>query len=217
MVTPIFGSMRNSGDMVAEMSILNKSDGSASWCSKNGATVITSINGPIEVRMRDEILGEATLELKILPESGLAGTRERYLEGLVRSAIKPCLLLGLHPRSLVQITSQVVSHAEDSLVVLDTVASTINSIILASVDAGLSMNYLLAAAVVHIPDAGHHVVCYSFPKDELILLESVGPYISVRLPEILKIGHEKCSIAYDAIRKKIEAKVERDNRWRDQS
>lgn len=201
----------------AQLSVLSKSDGSASWTDAQGSAVISSVNGPMEVRIRDEVLGEATLDLKILPLSGLAGTRERYMENTIRSALRPALLLGLHPRSLIQITSQVVSAGRDidgPETSLDTIASIINSIVLAAVDAGISMSCILAAAVVKAPEHGRHVACYSFPKHDLLMLESQGPFKREQLPLILESALKECISVHDTMREKIEEKVTKDNRWR---
>ena len=171
----------------------------------------------MEVRIRDEILGEATFDLNILPKSGLAGTRERYIEHTVRSAVRPSLLLGLHPRSLIQMTSQVVTHDQEEGTILETIASVINSIVLASVDAGISMNYMLAAAVVKSAAYGRHVACYSFPKHELLMLESQGPFKREQIPQVLEDALLECVAVHDTMRIKIEEKVAKDNRWRDEA
>lgn len=202
----------------SEMSILSKSDGSASWRSSTGASAITSVNGPLEVRIRDELLGEATLELKIVPSSGSAGTRERYLEKLVRGAIKACLLLRLHPRSLIQITCQAVSNVEETgSSQLDMIATIINSVVLACVDAGLSMSSMLAAAVVRLENGGgsQHLVCYSYPNKELIVIESVGPFSRPDLQKALEVALEQCDAVYETMKQRIEQKVTDDNRWRE--
>lgn len=214
-------SAAETGPFAGDMSILNKSDGSASWRSKIGASVVTSVNGPIEVRIRDEVLGEATLELKILPASGLAGTQERYIERLIRSLVKSSLLLGLHPRSLVQITTQIVSSAEPEVgrrntsSSLDVIAATVNSIALACVDAGISMRVMLAAAVVTAPGGSTHVACFSFPSKELLMVESVGPCTRQELATAMAMAEQECDAVYLVMKNIIEEKVNKDSRWRE--
>lgn len=207
----------NAAGVSAQLSVLSKSDGSASWQQSQGSNVLASVNGPIEVRLRDEVLGEANLDLKILPSSGLTGTRERYIENIVRSAVRPSLLLGLHPRSLIQITCQVVSENEDSKDILDVIASAVNSIVMASVDAGLSMSCMLAAAVLRTPDAGSHVVCYSFPAEELIMIESQGPFDRQQLSGVLGEGLTRCATINEYMRDMIQKQVIKDNRWHSQT
>lgn len=215
MVSSILSDTKGSNDpFAAELSLLSHSDGSASWRSKLGASVLTSLNGPIEVRIRDELLGEATLELKMLPASGLAGVSERYMERLVRNSIKSCLLLGLHPRSLVQITSQIISREQESDSNLETIAATINSITLACVDAGISMRCMLAAAVVRLPGGSRHVGCYSYPMKELMMVESFGPCSRVELAHAMTLALQQCDAVYSVMKNVVEEKVARDNVWK---
>lgn len=214
MATPILRTAKTGEQHTVQLSILNKSDGSASWQTRTGTSVLTSVNGPIEVRIRDEVLGEATLELKVLPCTGLAGTQERYIEDLIRSAIRPSLLLGLHPRSLVQITSQIMSTHEDSTDLLEIYACTINSIVMACVDAGISMKSMLAATIVEAPDDSRHVVCYSYPSKDLIMVESIGPFNRSVYADILTSALPLCDHIHEQMRSTIEEKIQRDNQWR---
>lgn len=213
MVSAIVSSANLEGPFETELGVLKNSDGSASWQTRNGSAVVTSVNGPIEVRIRDEVLGEATLELKILPVSGLGSPQERYMEKVVRGALIPCLLLGLHPRSLIQITCQIVSTS-DKDDILETIASVINSIILACVDAGISMNSMLAASVLHQSDSSRHVACYSYPKQDLVMVESIGPFQRTQLSPVLEEIRQHCNEVFDFMKLKIEHKVEKDNRWK---
>lgn len=205
---------------VVEMSILSKADGSASWKSVTGSTALTSVHGPIEVRIRDELLGEATLELKIVPSSGQGGTRERYLEGLIRSGIKPCLLLRLHPRSLIQITCQIIAiddDDDDEQSTLDLVATIINSIILACVDAGISMQCMMAAGLTRLPNGSEHLVCYTYPNKELIMVDSRGSFDKLDLADALDAAQSQCDAAFEIMKSSIEQRITKNNRWRVES
>lgn len=214
MVNSVLQPTSNVHEHNIQLATLSKSDGSASYRHMSGPTVITSVNGPIEVRIRDEILGEATLELKVLPSSGLAGTHERYVEDLIRSTIRPSLLLGLHPRSLVQITSQILSSEDPSVAGPEIIAATINSITVACVDAGLSMKAMLSAAVVTGNTGSKHVVCYSYPKKELVTIESTGPFSRDELSNILATGLQLCDDVYESMESAIGEKLQKDNRWK---
>ena len=57
---------------VADLSILEKTDGSASY-SQNGYSIIGSVNGPIEVQRRDEIPDEAAIDVIVRPAHGPGG------------------------------------------------------------------------------------------------------------------------------------------------
>ena len=91
---------------------LERADGSATY-SSNGYKVICGVNGPVEVQRRDELPEEATLEVNICPASGVAGVRERHLESIVHSTLRHIVLTKAHPRTLIQVTLQVVSSQGD--------------------------------------------------------------------------------------------------------
>ena len=57
----------------AALGTLDRADGSATY-SANGYEVICGVNGPIEVQRRDELPGEAAIEVNIRPASGVGGT-----------------------------------------------------------------------------------------------------------------------------------------------
>lgn len=54
------------------LSPLHRADGSATY-SSNGYSVITAVNGPIEVQRRDELPEEAAVDVAIRPASGVGG------------------------------------------------------------------------------------------------------------------------------------------------
>lgn len=215
MVAANLQSISDDRHAIADMSILNKADGSASWTSVSGSTAITSVNGPIEVRIRDELLGEATLELKIVPSSGAGGTRERYLEAVIRGGIKSCLLLRLHPRSLIQITCQTIATDDEESNTLDMIATIMNSVTLACVDAGILMSSILTAAVVELSGGSEHLACYSYPSKDLVVVESQGPFDRMEFQEAMTAALSQCDTVYEIMKNRIEQKVAKDNRWRD--
>lgn len=108
----------------ARLSELNRADGSAQY-SANGYTVVGAVNGPIEVQRRDELPEEATIEVNIRPDIGVGsafkirsscvglltqdvGTKERHLESILHSTLKRIILTHSFPRTLIQLTLQVV-------------------------------------------------------------------------------------------------------------
>ena len=56
----------------ARLEPLRRADGSASF-SCYGHSVLAAVNGPIEVQRRDEIPGEAALEVTVRPATGVGG------------------------------------------------------------------------------------------------------------------------------------------------
>lgn len=185
-----------------QIGILHRADGSASWTT-NSAQAVSSVTGPIEVRIRDELLGEATLEINVQPASGLASIKERHFEAIVREVLRPALLVGLHPRSLLQVTSQVVT-GDDKQAVLECI---INSVVLACVDAGFPMSSVVSASSITAEES-RHLVCYSFPSESLVLLDSEGQFKKDQIPEILKRGKEECLRAYAYMAKQLHRMID---------
>lgn len=64
--------MSPSAQPVAELSLLPKSDGSATF-SYDGYTVTAAVNGPIEAQRRDENAFEALVDVNVRPAAGVGG------------------------------------------------------------------------------------------------------------------------------------------------
>lgn len=65
-----------------------------------------SVSGPQEVRQRDELLGQATLDVNVSPLRGLSNLTHKASAQTLAMILTPLLNLHLHPRSLVQIALQ---------------------------------------------------------------------------------------------------------------
>lgn len=154
------------------LGFLPRSDGSASF-SQGRTSVIASVNGPMEVRIRDELPQEAYVEVIVRPAIGVtsmpllsslaifppaldadfssSGTREKYLESRLLSALKPIILRSNHPRTLIQIVVQVVQSAgveDNAVATLLLLAPALNAAVLALLDAGVPLKSVLAATTV---------------------------------------------------------------------
>lgn len=70
------------------------------------ASALASFTGPIEVRIRDERVDRATLEVIHRPLDGIGATPSRALEDALRASFEPLLTLHRFPRSLVQLVVQ---------------------------------------------------------------------------------------------------------------
>lgn len=62
--------------------------------------------GPAEVKIRDEQLDKATVEVVARPLVGLPSVKDKAREQNIRETLEPILLSGLHPRTLIQIVVQ---------------------------------------------------------------------------------------------------------------
>lgn len=71
--------------------------------------MLASVSGPMEVRLRDELVDRAALEINIRPVRGLPGPSSKALTESLQSILVPILLLNRHPRSLIQLSLQTIS------------------------------------------------------------------------------------------------------------
>ncbi|KAL7009839.1 exosome non-catalytic core subunit rrp46 [Cystobasidiomycetes sp. EMM_F5] len=69
-------------------------------------SVQAAVNGPLEVRLRDEIVDRATFEINVRPVRGLPGPATKSLASTLSHIFEPLLLLNRHPRSLLQLSVQ---------------------------------------------------------------------------------------------------------------
>ncbi len=58
---------------VASLSTLERVDGSATY-SHNGYMIIAAVNGPIEVQKKDELPGEAVVDVMVRLAAGIGGS-----------------------------------------------------------------------------------------------------------------------------------------------
>jgi exosome complex component RRP46 len=115
------------------LSTIHRADGSATFTS-NGYAVIAAVNGPIDVQRRDELPEEAAIDVTVRPAGGVGGetasttlgssiqptdtslgVRERHLESIVQNTLRRVVLVSAHPRTLIQVTLQIVASQDDHL------------------------------------------------------------------------------------------------------
>ncbi|KAL8913768.1 MAG: hypothetical protein Q9171_001502 [Xanthocarpia ochracea] len=123
------------------ISPLGRADGSASYIS-NGYSVLAAVNGPVEVQRRDEIPEESAIDVVLRPAIGVGGVRERHLESIIEKTLRQVILVSAHPRTLIQITLQVVAAPDEgsALNSLHQSASVSTMPILGHSDIDLSQN-----------------------------------------------------------------------------
>ncbi|KAG8963184.1 exosome non-catalytic core subunit rrp46 [Tulasnella sp. 419] len=91
--------------MEMEWGGLSRVDGSAKFCF--GKTrCVTSVSGPIEVRLNAELPSKATLEVSMRSLAGVAATAEKRYSRDIRDILEQVLILSHHPRTLVQVVIQ---------------------------------------------------------------------------------------------------------------
>ena len=184
---------------------LASADGSATYIAPNGGfKIVAGVNYPVEVPYRSDEVSESTfLEVNLRPHNGVSMVKERHVEDLIKRTIQTIVLGEETPRTMLQITLQVVSVETDETLpggvkgggqgetYLDILASSINAAVLGCLDAGVQMRAVAGAALVAIgPDQqlvvnpnvhqrkmsnSLHVFCFN-SEGKVLLMESEGRF-----------------------------------------
>ncbi|EWC44181.1 hypothetical protein DRE_07006 [Drechslerella stenobrocha 248] len=134
-----------------ELSPLPQADGSCQYaCPTSRTTVLTAVNGPIEVRAKDEQPSNATVEVIVKPGIGVGGVRETRLAGILQKTLAPLILTAHHPRTLIQITAQVL-QCEDHTSIPLLLAPLLNCAIFSLLLAGVPLRTTAWAVHLVIP------------------------------------------------------------------
>ncbi|OJD30611.1 exosome complex subunit rrp46 [Diplodia corticola] len=181
----------------ASLSDLRRADGSATF-SQNGYSVLGAVNGPLEVQRRDELPEEAAIEVNVRPASGVGSPKERHLETLIHNTLRHVILVRNHPRTLIQVTLQVLTVPEGDAAddrsrssILSILPALLQASVLALVSASIPLSTtfsatLLAASSTNdiitnpsVKDLAQasslHVFAFA-PKGDLLLAESEGKF-----------------------------------------
>lgn len=152
---------------------MSRCDGSAKF-TYGSTSVLAALTGPLEVRIRDEQLDQATLQISSLPLKGLASPNHKALAYSIKLILSALLDLRRHPRSLIQLTIQTLSapslkyskpfktFTEDEEDEPDRddrscveYATAMNACMVACLDAGLDMKGLaVAVGVAFVKEKG---------------------------------------------------------------
>ncbi|KAF9941411.1 Exosome component 5 [Modicella reniformis] len=135
----------------SSQNLLNRADGSAQF-DFGGSSVICSVVGPAEVKIRDEKLDRATIEIVARPLVGLPGVKDKTLERNIRETLEPLILSGLHPRTGIQIVVQTMK--EDGCIL----STAFNAAILALLDAGIPLKSILASVTCIIDSRTNQIL-----------------------------------------------------------
>ncbi|KAJ2780678.1 exosome non-catalytic core subunit rrp46 [Coemansia javaensis] len=146
---------RREGDQIRALHCvlgqLGRADGSAQF-SAGDTSVLCGVLGPVDVRVYDEKLDRAHVEVRFRPDIGLPATKDKWVEAALRSTFERVILGHLHPRTLVQINVQV-RQGDGSVD-----AAAINATTLALVDASVPLRTMVAAASCAVLPGGAVVV-----------------------------------------------------------
>jgi exosome complex component RRP46 len=123
--------------------------------------------GPAEVKIRDEKMDEATVELIVRPAVGFPTTKDKVLERALRQTVEPTILIQIVVQ-IEQVDGNILSTA-------------VNAISLAMLDAGLPMSSLVASVTAAID------------QQDNILLDPSSQELEVRVAQRrLKLNWTDC-------------------------
>ncbi|KAH0607650.1 uncharacterized protein H6S33_002684 [Morchella sextelata] len=196
----------------ASIGFLPRADGSGSFVSGR-TSIIASVTGPMEVRIRDELPQKSHVEVIVRPAIGVTSTREKYLEARLLSALKPLILRSNHPRTLIQIVVQVVQTAgtdENASTTLLLLAPAMNAAVLALLDAAVPLKSVLAATTVAFMkgsggvvvepgldelknSSSTHVLAFT-STGQLGFVESDGEFEYEDFERVVEAGRRVCSV-----------------------
>ncbi|KAJ1972452.1 exosome non-catalytic core subunit rrp46 [Dimargaris xerosporica] len=128
--------------------VLHRADGSAQFDHAPTA-VLCGVYGPTEIKIRDEKVDRATLEVNYKPAIGSSNTKDRWIEYSLRRIFEGVVLTSLHPSTLIQLNLQVISDHGSVL------AAAFNSATVALMDAGVPMRTVVASVSCAIDQAGN--------------------------------------------------------------
>lgn len=89
------------------------STGSSSFSLGPHQSSLASVQGPIEVRIRDEVTDGATLQVTAIPLKGQQGVAANsFAVGTMQKALRSVVLLERYPRTLIQVVIQTTDEAK---------------------------------------------------------------------------------------------------------
>ncbi|SGZ23891.1 BQ5605_C023g09655 [Microbotryum silenes-dioicae] len=172
-ISPLFSRHDRSSNALRALSLsqspLSRVDGSSDL------SALASITGPTEVRLRDELVDRAYLEIHVRPSNALPGPASKSHEAILRSLLSPLIQLHQYPRSLIQLTLQTLSTPSTSfqttidpsapspsssssatLVGASELSALINASTCALLDAGINLKGMLFSIAVAFLPLGNH-------------------------------------------------------------
>ncbi|KAK9760020.1 exosome non-catalytic core subunit rrp46 [Basidiobolus ranarum] len=203
--------------------LLNRADGSARF-EHGKSAVLCGIHGPMEVKINQEQLDKATLEVVFRPMVGLPSTREKKYEAVIRRTFEKAILTGLHPRTLIQMNAQVLW--DDGCVL----ATAINAVTLALIDAGIPSKSIVSASTCLIDENGDlvidpttkeleaahsslHTFAFDSATQGAVFSESIGSYTEEEYFQCLEMCSTAALKVQGFMRTALEKKLEKENQY----
>ncbi|KAJ3285708.1 Exosome component 5 [Rhizoclosmatium sp. JEL0117] len=201
----------------ASFGVLSRADGSSRF-GFGTTEVLASVFGPKEVRIRDEKIDSATLQISVRPLNGLSGPLHRLAERQLRDLIEAAVLASIHPRSAIQVTIQVTG--DDGCFM----SAAVNAASLALLDAGVAQRHLLASVTLAFDPNGTllldpslkeletaksvHTFTFSNSSDAVIAgVSSEGVYSQDEYKQACTVAQQACATIHSFYRKTMEQKL----------
>lgn len=211
---------------------LTQVDGSARLSAGN-TSLIASVTGPIEAKLRHELPTQASLEIIVRPATGVSATREKFMEDYLRLVLQLVIVRFKYPRQLIQIVVQFLTSDSDAegLDAVDGGAScgkyyttnelcaAINCLYFALVDAKVALYESFAAVSLATSNSGvldvfpslkllqdsrsHHVVALGIRDARASKILLVDSHGSFSEDELVQVI-EKASSVCEKIHKRIQ-------------
>lgn len=145
-------------------------DGSARFTFGETCSALASVSGPIAARPASEHPARATVEVHVRPLSLVPGTTEKFLGAAFKGILERACILGQHPRTLIQLVVQALSHPSHALI-----AAEINACSLALVNGGsIPMRGVVCAVAVGLSKKDSHRIEFMLDPAEESKLDGVG-------------------------------------------
>ncbi|KAF8467337.1 ribosomal protein S5 domain 2-type protein [Kalaharituber pfeilii] len=188
----------------ATVGCLHRADGSASL-NHYSTKVLASVNGPMEIRARDEHYSKAVVDIVVRPSIGVATYREKYLESRLSGVLEPIIFATMAPRTLIQIVVQIVqvgnlgvqavaattAHEYTPLLILPHI---ITASLLALLDAGVPLTATLDTVLVTVNSTALFT-----SGDEDVMTDDTEPEVHINpysTPHLLHTAKSTHVIAY---------------------
>ncbi|RKP39758.1 ribosomal protein S5 domain 2-type protein [Dimargaris cristalligena] len=177
--------------------LLHRPDGSAQFALDKTST-LAAVYGPMEIKIRDEKVDRATIEVNYKPLTGQSGVRDRWVEFNVRRTFEGVVLTALHPNTLIRIELQ------ESRVHGSEISAAFNAATMALMDAGVPMRTIVGSVSCAIDDQGtllldpteheietatsFHIFAFDSEMQGALFNDSIGSFT----PEQYNACHEIC-------------------------
>lgn len=146
-------------EIVLSFDSLSRVDGSARFGFGLYPQFLTSVSGPIEVRLATEQPSQSTIEVHVRPLSNVPGTESKKAAVILKEVIQREVIMEANPRTLVQFVVQALVPMSSMKITNDMLAAMINSCTLSLLHAvAVPMRGVICAVSVGWNETSGYVV-----------------------------------------------------------